>query len=213
MNLSLIPYILITISCSRAGEIHNFCTKRSKIIHANNASFTHALMIINYMCLMKWCDFSRSFPWQKPELHQYHRVQLGAKPYTLIKLDVYHYRVFIRNCMIMSGLFSSYVHCRNSRLPYEVNGVLPSFYPHSRTMGMTENISVCNTCLNDKRQKNDGHRNIAQTTVYYSLNINSMRPSDAIWRNKFGSTLAQVMACCLTAPSHYRNQCWLISKV
>ena len=24
------------------------------------------------------------------------------------------------------------------------------------------------------------------------------------------STLAQVMACCLTAPSHYLNQCWLI---
>ena len=26
-----------------------------------------------------------------------------------------------------------------------------------------------------------------------------------------GSTLAQVMACCLTAPSHYLNQCWLSS--
>ena len=24
-----------------------------------------------------------------------------------------------------------------------------------------------------------------------------------------GSTLVQVMACCLTAPSHYLNQCWL----
>ena len=23
------------------------------------------------------------------------------------------------------------------------------------------------------------------------------------------STLAEVMACCPTAPSHYRNQCWL----
>ena len=31
-----------------------------------------------------------------------------------------------------------------------------------------------------------------------------------IWRHKSGSTLAQVMACCLTAPSHYLNQCWLI---
>ena len=29
-----------------------------------------------------------------------------------------------------------------------------------------------------------------------------------------GSMLAQVMACCLTAPSHYLNQCWLIiSKI
>ena len=27
------------------------------------------------------------------------------------------------------------------------------------------------------------------------------------------STLAQVMACCLMAPSHYLNQCWLIRSV
>ena len=30
-----------------------------------------------------------------------------------------------------------------------------------------------------------------------------------LWHNS-QSTLAQVMACCLTAPSHYLNQCWLI---
>ena len=36
--------------------------------------------------------------------------------------------------------------------------------------------------------------------------LNSLRPSDAIWRQINGSTLAQVMACCLTAPSHYLNQ-------
>ena len=42
----------------------------------------------------------------------------------------------------------------------------------------------------------------------------SVGPSDARWRQRSGSTLAQVMACCLTAPSHYLNQCWLIiSKV
>ena len=34
--------------------------------------------------------------------------------------------------------------------------------------------------------------------------------SDAIWRHKSESILAQVMACCLTAPNHYLNQCWLI---
>ena len=28
-----------------------------------------------------------------------------------------------------------------------------------------------------------------------------------------GSTLAQVMACCLMAPSHYLNRCWLIISV
>ena len=40
--------------------------------------------------------------------------------------------------------------------------------------------------------------------------INSLCPSDTIWRQRSGSTLAQVMPCCLTAPSHYLNQCWLI---
>ena len=43
--------------------------------------------------------------------------------------------------------------------------------------------------------------------------VNSLRPSDTIWQHRSGSTLAQVMACCLTAPSHYLNQYWLISKV
>ena len=40
--------------------------------------------------------------------------------------------------------------------------------------------------------------------------VNSLGPSDAIWRWRSWSTLVQVMACCLTAPSHYLNQCWLI---
>ena len=37
--------------------------------------------------------------------------------------------------------------------------------------------------------------------------VNSLWPSYAIWRQRSGSILAQVMACCLTAPSHYLNQC------
>ena len=40
---------------------------------------------------------------------------------------------------------------------------------------------------------------------------NSLAPNDAIWRQRSSSTLAQVMACCLTAPSHYLNQSWLIN--
>ena len=42
------------------------------------------------------------------------------------------------------------------------------------------------------------------------VGINSLGPSDAIWWQRSGSTLAWVMACCLTAPSHYLNQCWLV---
>ena len=40
--------------------------------------------------------------------------------------------------------------------------------------------------------------------------VNSLWPSDAKRRHRSGSTLAQVMACCLTAPSHYLSQCGLI---
>ena len=43
---------------------------------------------------------------------------------------------------------------------------------------------------------------------------NPLWPSDAIWHWISWSTLVQVMACCLTTPSHYLNQCWLtINKI
>ena len=35
----------------------------------------------------------------------------------------------------------------------------------------------------------------------------SLWPSDVIWKFISWSTLVQVMACCLTASSHYLNQC------
>ena len=40
--------------------------------------------------------------------------------------------------------------------------------------------------------------------------INSSPPSPAYMRQETGSALVQVMACRLTAPSHYLNQYWLI---
>ena len=39
---------------------------------------------------------------------------------------------------------------------------------------------------------------------------NSLLLSDAIWRHRSGKTLTQIMTCCLTAPNHYLNQCWLV---
>ena len=40
---------------------------------------------------------------------------------------------------------------------------------------------------------------------------NSLPPSLDIWRQRFWSTMAQIMACCLTVPNQYQNQCWLKS--
>ena len=52
---------------------------------------------------------------------------------------------------------------------------------------------------------------IWKSNVY---NYYTLWPSEAITLHKSGSTLVQVMACCLAAPSHYPNQCWLIiSKI
>ena len=39
--------------------------------------------------------------------------------------------------------------------------------------------------------------------------LNSWRPS-SIWHYWTWSTLVEVMACCLSAPSHHLDQCWLI---
>ena len=45
------------------------------------------------------------------------------------------------------------------------------------------------------------------------VSINLLQPSDAIWWHKSGSTLAQVMPRCLTAPSYYLDQWLIISEV
>ena len=46
--------------------------------------------------------------------------------------------------------------------------------------------------------------------LWRSLVIGSLLPSDAKWWHRSRSTLALVMACCLMAPSHYLNPCWLL---
>ena len=42
--------------------------------------------------------------------------------------------------------------------------------------------------------------------------LNTLCPSDAIWWHRYRSTLVQVVARCLTAPTHYLNQCLLIDN-
>ena len=68
-----------------------------------------------------------------------------------------------------------------------------------------------NSKQNSKQNKNDLALMRCQAIIW---TINSLCPSDAIRRQGTESTLAHIMACCLMAPSHYLNQCWLIiSKV
>ena len=84
-----------------------------------------------------------------------------------------------------------------------------------------ETVSLCNDVshwLGASLAINDCHSASEATLTDLSTliicTVNSLRPSDSIWRQWSWTTLAQVMACCLMAPSHYLNQCWLtISKV
>ena len=73
--------------------------------------------------------------------------------------------------------------------------------------------SAAGSCLSARSTRDGlvGCAAAAGRSVWSRYNtINSLRPSDAIWQHRSGSTLAQVMACCLMAPSHYLNQSWLL---
>ena len=60
-----------------------------------------------------------------------------------------------------------------------------------------------------------GHQHAwCSSTFAHTVRFNSLCSGDTIWRHRSESTLAQVMACCFTAPSHHLNQCWLpVSEV
>ena len=76
-------------------------------------------------------------------------------------------------------------------------------------MYLINHISTLETLVLTAKQ-----RRIVSKTKYDAVHwykkerINSLRPSEAIWRDRSESTLAQVMACCLMAPSHYLSICW-----
>ena len=56
--------------------------------------------------------------------------------------------------------------------------------------------------------------NVGCGKIHGTSSLNSWWPSDTIWWHWSESTLAQVMAFCLTAPSHYQNQCsYIINEV
>ena len=53
---------------------------------------------------------------------------------------------------------------------------------------------------------------ITGTTVLVPYHFNSLWPGDAIWWQRSGITLVQVIAWCCQAPRHYLNQCWLFIR-
>ena len=57
------------------------------------------------------------------------------------------------------------------------------------------------------------HHFSLKSLMSFSLSINSLWSGDAISRHRTWSTLVQIIACCLTAPSYYLGQYWLTTNV
>ena len=66
---------------------------------------------------------------------------------------------------------------------------------------------------NAKRIQQSMHSKIAPKIIFKSHRVNILWFSVTIWRHRPGSTLVQVMVCCLTATSQYVSQLWLLISV
>ena len=57
-----------------------------------------------------------------------------------------------------------------------------------------------------------GHHTLHKEIGLYDANhcIDPVWPGDTMWHHRSELTLVHIMACCLMAPSHYQNRCWLI---
>ena len=129
----------------------------------------------------------------------------------------------------MKSLYPTAVMCENSLIQWNVwihwlpreniSTMSPPLVGHNFTsvdILLTFTLCQCNVITLLDNLSGTG----ASYTKWHSLHfhvitsnsINSLWPNHAIWQHRSGLTLSQVMACCLTAPSHYLNHCWLIVK-
>ena len=84
--------------------------------------------------------------------------------------------------------------------------VMPDLSRHMVSLGHNELINglVIQSFFSPNTHKRHHH-------VFTVVSFNSLWPSDTIWWQRSGSILAQIMACCLMAPSHstwtYNQNC------
>ena len=64
----------------------------------------------------------------------------------------------------------------------------------------------------EKTEHKKNHQDSLGKVKFCAFCFSTKWPSFWVWWQKTGSTLTQVMACCLMATSHYLNQWWLIIK-
>ena len=105
-----------------------------------------------------------------------------------------------------------YSFCLLDKVPCDrIKGPIKSCLTHfSLEQFVTSHIKLNDSTLQYPGGKTNKFQELMFLWRY--LKIDSLGPRDAIGRHISGSTLAQVMACCLPAPSLYPNQCWLITS-
>ena len=102
--------------------------------------------------------------------------------------------------------------------------IIHSAWPSGKEETVSINTFICQLALGDERHflaRKQQYNFFPLKTKYLVVSwrlsvyphpfphIKSLFSSDAIWRERSWSTLAQGIACCLTVPSQLLNQCWL----
>ena len=86
--------------------------------------------------------------------------------------------------------------------------------PWSLFLNPTDNTSTLKRVM-DRHQngaKPSPELKMRQFTYAYIYTARSQWVK-TLWQHSFGSILGQIVACCLTAPIHYLNHCWLIIRL
>ena len=131
----------------------------------------------------------------------------GSKSYTVIRClnDItiqYHYPNIVSNPYIFLAIYMELINLLKNFCMTNQNGCLNSsvinFINKKYLLFIVPKLWEGNDYLQESHFTYD-------FPLWFMFNL--LWPSDTISRQRSGSTLAQVMACCLTAPSHYLNPC------
>ena len=101
--------------------------------------------------------------------------------------------------------YSYVVWLKIPRIPYQLQKS-KHIYGHTGSCSSRSCASFLKLCIPIFNVKTTKHLAIPQYGEVLTFNL--FWSSGAIWWHRSRSTLAQLMACWLTAPSHYLNQCW-----
>ena len=143
-----------------------------------------------------------------PSAHRVCSEPGGQKPVLSLSLDLIHWRIYVAlgEMSKHGGHVMSLGRCIN----FLFLNLRVQYGFHSLCLSLMRKIWTKSESLCVLFQKIKIISNSEPDELRWRK-VDSLAPNDVIWWKISGSTLAQVMACCLTARSHYLNQYWLIN--